>query len=266
MRNIVTVAGTDPLGGAGIAGDLKTIWAHGCHGLMVVSAVVSQNSRGVMGTEAVSSKTLLGQLEAIEADVNIHGMKIGMIYDENNMDCLIDWCTRWNKKLPIVYDPVLRATSGGDLMKHIDLDRVYNLIRCVTLVTPNVHELIQLTGKDIVDETSWLEAGEELARKCRVHVYLKGGHRLHGQEVVDYIIYQKEDVYMAERLVSSRTLTNNTHGTGCALSSSLACHLAKGDDVLQAAREAKAYISMAIGQGYDIGNGYGPIGPVWGGE
>ena len=242
---VLTIAGSDCSGGAGIQADMKTMSALGCYAASVVTAVTVQNTVGVSGVDFVRPETVAAQIRAVMDDIRPVAVKIGMAGDAATM------C--------VVVDPVMVSTSGHVLMPPdaIDAFRRY-LVPLATLLTPNVPEAEVLSGLTVSDEASCHAAGLVIARDSRCPVLIKGGH-FGGQDKVDRLY--AADGRLAEAYATEAVCTPNTHGTGCTLSSAIACFIARGLPLADAVRQAKAYVTEALkaGSGVEIGQGHGPV-------
>lgn len=258
-RRALTIAGSDPSGGAGLQADLKTFSALGCYGTSVVVAVVDENTVGVTGVHPVPVEFVTGQIRSVLDDVGTDAIKIGMLHSSELIVAVRDTLARYDVR-DIVLDPVMVATSGDPLL---EADAVATLraelIPHARVITPNIPEAELLLGHAVSTQSELPDAARELSALCGgVSVFLKAGH-LSDAELID-IFYNAETARVTE-LKSRRLDTPNTHGTGCTLSSALAASLAKGMDLDSAARAAKEYIARAIeaGAAYRIGHGHGPV-------
>lgn len=255
---VLTIAGSDSGGGAGIQADIKAISAMGCYAASAVTAVTVQNTLGVQAVHPVPLDILEGQIEAVLSDIGADAIKIGMLHSSEVVNLVADMLERYRIK-NVVLDPVMVSTSGHRL---IEADAVQvikrRLIPLARVITPNLPEAEVLAGCRIVSESDFDMIARRLSDGGKVSVLLKAGH-LDGDTLVDYL-YNAEDGMMT-RLSSVRVRTKNTHGTGCTLSSAFAAALARGEDLTRAAKSAKAYIEQAIisGAEYRIGNGHGPV-------
>ncbi|MGO3885121.1 MAG: bifunctional hydroxymethylpyrimidine kinase/phosphomethylpyrimidine kinase [Mycetocola sp.] len=263
VPNILSVAGTDPTGGAGIQADLKSIAAHGGYGMSVVTALVAQNTIGVRGVHIPPREFFRDQLVAVSDDVRIDAIKIGMLATTDLVAELNDWLDGQPglADVPIVLDPVMVSTSGHRLLDASAERLVRELCRRCTIVTPNIPELAILA--DTVPAQSWDEAREQaltLSRSAGVVVLVKGGH-LDDALSPDAIVDATGSEPRIVEFVSERISTRNTHGTGCSLSSALATRLGRGEDVTSAFSVVKAWLGEAIRHSGElsVGTGNGPI-------
>jgi hydroxymethylpyrimidine/phosphomethylpyrimidine kinase len=255
---VLTIAGSDSGGGAGIQADLKTFLAHGVHGMSAITAVTVQNSVGVQGFYELPPKAVFEQVEAVATDIGVDAVKTGMLASAAIVEAVADACERF--QLPnLVVDPVAVSRHGDPLLREDAVDALANrLLPLATVATPNLGEVRLLTGVEV-------EAEDDLEAAARaVHglgprwALIKGGH-LRGEDAVDLLW----DGEQAVTLRSPRVDTPNTHGTGCTLASSVAANLAVGLDVITAVRAAKRFVSGAIAGGFPLGKGVGPTDHAW---
>lgn len=257
MRTIVpvlTIAGSDPSGGAGIQADLKTMAAHGVYGMSVITAVTAQNTTGVRSFEAVSPAMVTDQLEMVWTDIPPSAVKTGMLANADIISAISKAFKHFNAK-NLVVDPVMVATSGYQLIADNAIDMIVaELFPLAALITPNVNEAKRLTGTD--DITAQLTALHAMGVS---NVLLKGGDRTEGDHKKDVLSLDNGSKVI---VLGSPTIdTPNTHGTGCTLSAAIAARLALGDDVGCAVKNAKDYIYNAIERGshFKVGHGHGPV-------
>lgn len=255
---VLTIAGSDSGGGAGIQADIKAISAMGCYAASAITAVTVQNTLGVQAVHPVPLDILEGQIEAVLSDIGTDAIKIGMLHSADVVNLVADMLEKYRIK-NVVLDPVMVSTSGHRLIEENAVEVIKaRLIPLARVITPNIPEAEILAGCRIACQADFDETARMLSDDSKVSVLLKAGH-LDGESLVDYF-YNAEDDTMT-RLPSERIRTRNTHGTGCTLSSAFAAALAKGEDLTCAARSAKAYIEQAIisGADYEIGSGHGPV-------
>ena len=253
---ILTIAGSDCSGGAGIQADMKTISALGGYAATAITAVTVQNTLGVSAVYAIPAEIVRGQIEAVMDDLHPVAVKIGMVYEEIAVKVIAD-CLRKYTPEQVVYDPVMVSTSGRKLMEEHAIKVIEReLFPLVSLITPNLNEAEILTGKKITSLEDMKKAAAELAVKYGTHILLKGGH-LEGNEMTD-VLYVDGDIHLYKE---KKIMTRNLHGTGCTLSSSIATYLALGYDVKEAVGKAKAYVSGAIAAAkeQELGHGNGPL-------
>lgn len=255
---VLTIAGSDSGGGAGIQADLKTIAANGCYGMSVITALTAQNTLGVRAIHAVPVDFVQAQLDAVLPDIGCDAVKIGMLFSAELIRTVAEGLQRHGVKR-IVLDPVMVAQSGDKLVQDeaIEALRKY-LIPLAGIITPNLPEASVLLGRDIRTAKEIRLAAVELAGLGCGAVLIKGGHLESGD--CDDCLYLAAEKRMI-LLPGKRVATGNNHGTGCTLSSAIAANIAKGAEVEAAVRRAKVYITAAIeaGAAYKIGNGHGPV-------
>ena len=253
----LTIAGSDSSGGAGIQADLKTFAALGVYGTCAITALTAQNTSGVQAIYKISPEFIVAQIDAVFTDLAVDAVKIGMLFRPESATAVVHALVRHDAR-NIVLDPVMFASSGASLLmpEAIDVLR-YELIPRALVVTPNLPEAAALTGATIArnEEEMEIQAREILSLGSR-SVLIKGGHG-DGADSVDLLIGQGKVV----RMSAKRIATNNTHGTGCTLSSAIAAGLAKGLDLITATQAAKTYVTAAIAaaDGLAIGHGHGPL-------
>ena len=259
-RRVLTIAGSDPSGGAGIQADIKTISACGCFATTAIVAVVDENTIGVTDVHPVPVPFVTGQIRSVLDDIGTDAVKIGMLHSAELICAVRETLDGYPQVTDIVLDPVMVATSGDPLLQADAVDTLRSvLIPRSRVITPNIPEAEILLGSKIDSQESLPEVARELSRRCAgVSVFLKAGH-LSDNRLVD-VFYNAENGKI-QRLESARCDTVNTHGTGCTLSSALASYLALGMDLDTAARAAKNYITAAItaGAAYKIGHGHGSV-------
>ena len=280
MKNynrVLTIAGSDSGGGAGIQADIKAISAMGCYAASAITAITVQNTLGVEAVHAVPLDILEGQIDAVLSDIGADAIKIGMLHSAEVVNLVADKIEKYGIK-NVVLDPVMVSTSGHRLIEESAIEVIKSrLIPLARVITPNIPEAEILAGRTIASEADFPEVAKILSETVlntgsqtgdttqttkHVSVLLKAGH-LTGDDLVDYF-YNAEDGTTTE-LPSKRVYTRNTHGTGCALSSAFAAALAQGEDLTAAATSAKKYIEGAIisGAEYEIGHGHGPVNHFW---
>ena len=256
-RTVLSIAGSDSIGGAGIQADLKTFSALGVYGMTAITALTAQNTQSVLHIMPASEQNLQLQLDAVFTDVVPDAVKIGMLHNEALIEVVIKAIDRYRPR-NIVLDPVMISTSGCAPLspKSVDLLKNELMPRC-NIVTPNLLEAQALAGHKITDIRSLYAAGEELTKLCAA-VLIKGGHS-EGNDVSDYLFEVGKEC--PECYTIRRVDTVNTHGTGCTLSSAIAANLALGYDLHTSVARAKDYISKAISEGADVAFGLnnGPV-------
>ncbi len=259
VPRVLSIAGTDPTGGAGLQADLKSIAASGGYGMAVVTALVAQNTQGVRSVHAPPPEFLREQLDAVSDDVVIDAVKIGMLGDVATIDVVADWLDRVRPPI-VVLDPVMVATSGDRLLAPEAEERLRELVSKADLITPNVPELAVLAGAD--PATDWdgvIAQARDVATRCGVKVLAKGGH-LDGATVWDALV----DPTAAEQirvLSVPRVDTTATHGTGCSLSSAVATRQAATADWFVSIDESKQWLTESLrhGAALQVGQGHGPV-------
>lgn len=255
----LSIAGSDPSGGAGLQADLKTFSALRCYGMTAVVAVVDENTVGVTGVHPIPVDFVKGQIRSCLDDIGADAVKIGMLHSSELIIAVRDTLAPYNIK-NIVLDPVMVATSGDPLLQAEAVETLRTvLIPAVRVITPNIPEAEILLGEKITGSDALPDAARELSQGGRVSVLLKAGHLDDSNIVADVFYNAETDRTSIHR--SQRLDTVNTHGTGCTLSSAVAAYLARGLDLDTAVAAAKAYISGAIASGanYSIGHGHGPV-------
>lgn len=263
VPRVLSIAGTDPTGGAGIQADLKSIAANGGYGMAVVTALVAQNTTGVRSIHVPPVTFLAEQLDAVSDDVEIDAVKIGMLGNAEVVAVVSAWLDRVHPPA-VVLDPVMVATSGDALLDEAALDALRALVARADLVTPNVPELGALLGRP--PATTWdgvLEQARALSAAYDVRVLAKGGH-LEGDEVRDALVdLRASAVGEAEvtELAGPRIRTTSTHGTGCSLSSAVATVRARTGSWRRAVEESRRWLAESIAHGADlrVGRGHGPV-------
>lgn len=260
---VLTIAGSDSCGGAGIQADIKAISANGCYAASAITAVTVQNTSGVQAVHPVPPDILEGQIEAVLSDIGADAVKIGMLHSAEVVKIVADKIKNYSIK-NVVLDPVMVSTSGHRLIEDSAVEVIKKLLLPLArVVTPNVPEAEILIGRTISGEYDFDGVARELADTYGISVLLKAGH-LTGDVLTDYFYNVEDDALTL--LPSKRVDTKNTHGTGCTLSSAFAAALARGEGLTTAAKSAKAYIERAIisGAEYEIGHGYGPVNHFFG--
>jgi hydroxymethylpyrimidine/phosphomethylpyrimidine kinase len=253
----LTIAGSDSSGGAGIQADLKTFAALGVYGASVITALTAQNTNGVSAIHQVPQDFVTAQIDAVFSDLDVKAVKIGMVAQPAIIDAIVVGLARWAPK-HVVLDPVMVATSGDRLLPPDAIEALRTkLIPRASLITPNLPEAAALLNEGVAESEAATESQGKrlLSMGCRA-VLIKGGHG-QGPESIDYLISGNGVIALA----APRVATQNTHGTGCSLSSAIAAGLAKGEEMETAVRHAKAWISAAIAAAdrLGVGHGNGPI-------
>ncbi|WCM95188.1 bifunctional hydroxymethylpyrimidine kinase/phosphomethylpyrimidine kinase [Acidovorax sp. NCPPB 2350] len=255
---VLSIAGSDSGGGAGIQADLKTFAALGCYGMTAITAITAQNTQGVRSIHGVPPAVLRDQIDAVVEDIGVDAVKIGMLHDPEVVEVVADAIRR--HALPhVVLDPVMVATSGDRLIAPETVGVLVSaLFPLAAVVTPNLDEAGMLLGRGIADESAMKAAAQDLLSLGASAVLLKGGH-LPGDALVDVFTLRGEA--QALHLRAARIATRNGHGTGCTLSSAIAAHLALGLGLRESVAQAHAYVQAAIQAGALVrtGRGAGPL-------
>lgn len=254
---VLSIAGSDSGGGAGIQADLKTFSALGCYGMTAITAITAQNTQGVRGIHGIPPEMLKAQIEAVVEDIGVDAVKIGMLHSPEVVNVVAE-AIRAHGLPHVVLDPVMVSTSGHMLIATETVGAmVQELFPLAEVITPNLDEAGWLLGRPVEGIEALDAAADGLLAMGAQAVLLKGGH-LPGDWVVDVLASAGGQ---RERLQSARIATHNGHGTGCTLSSAIASHLALGLPLAQAVQAARSYILGAIAAGADVhtGRGHGPL-------
>ncbi|MEV7340147.1 bifunctional hydroxymethylpyrimidine kinase/phosphomethylpyrimidine kinase [Streptomyces sp. NPDC093544] len=253
---VLTVAGSDSGGGAGIQADLKTMLALGVHGMSVITAVTAQNSLGVQGTWELPVEAVRAQYRSVVDDIGVQAVKTGMLASAELVEAVAELIG--STAAPAVVDPVGISKHGDSLLAASALDSVRTkLLPVATVATPNLDEVAQLTGVRVDSEEGLREAAAAVLTYGPKWVLIKGGH-LPG-DAVDLLTDGTEEHWLRAPRYDNR----HTHGTGCTLASAIACGLAKGESVPEAVAAAKEYVTGAIAAGFALGGGIGPVDHGW---
>ena len=254
--SVLTIAGFDGSGGAGIQADTKTISAHGCYATNVLTALPVQNTQGVQNIYEIPAQAIREQIQSILEDIYPDAIKIGMVHSVELVHIISEELKNYNR--PIVYDPVMVATSGHRLIKEETLEAcIEKLFPLATLITPNLDEASILVNHKIDSAELMLAYGETILNLGCQNLLLKGGH-LQQEKIISYLFQKKQPV---QSYTSQKIETKNTHGSGCTLSSAIACNLALGVSLTQSVQLAQEYVEQAILGSKDltIGKGNGPL-------
>ncbi len=253
MYKVLTIAGSDSSGGAGIQADIKTVTAHGMYAMSAITSLTAQNTLGVFGISDVSPDFLAKQLDCIFEDIFPDAVKIGMVSSAELIEVIAQKLERYKPK-NIVIDPVMVSTSGSRLLsKQAEQVLVSRLLPLGRVITPNIPEAETLCGFNISDEGEMIAAAEKIAGITGGAVLVKGGHMIN--DASDYLL--EDGVGSWYR--SQRINNPNTHGTGCTLSSAIACNLAAGKSLGESIKNAKEFLVGALKSGLDLGHGSGPL-------
>jgi hydroxymethylpyrimidine/phosphomethylpyrimidine kinase len=255
---VLSIAGSDTIGGAGVQADIKSCCAQGVYTMTVITALTAQNTCGVMRVEPVSLEMLRAQLQAVFTDVRPDVVKIGMVPDGMSLRIIADALRTYNAK-SVVVDPVMVSTSGCRLSSE-DYPTLLRerVIPLTTLLTPNLPEAFALTGVQAHTPDEMLALAKRMSADYGIAVLLKGGHLRGMDQLIDVLALPDGNV---EEIYHPYISTPNTHGTGCSLSSAIASRLALGDSLTKAVRTSVSWLSdsIAAGMDYRLGNGHGPI-------
>jgi hydroxymethylpyrimidine/phosphomethylpyrimidine kinase len=253
---VLTIAGFDPSSGAGITADIKTIAAHECFGISCITALTVQSTRGVRRVEGIDPAIIAETLRELVSDFDVKAVHIGMLGNEEVVKVVADFLAE--TQLPhIVLDPILKSSSGADL-----LDRagtrflIERLLPLTNVITPNLDEASILTGTAVTNLDEMRQAAARLHALGAINVVITGGDMAKATELLSFTTARgvEQEVFKADRQVS-----NSTHGTGCAFATSLACHLAHGRGLPEAVLLSKVYVSAAISNAQPLGHGVGPL-------
>lgn len=253
MKRVLTIAGSDCSGGAGIQADLKTMMAHKVYGMSVITALTAQNTTGVYGIVEVEPDFIRQQLDCVFQDIRPDAVKIGMVSDVRIIQAIAEKLREY-EAVNVVVDPVMVATSGSKLLSEdavITLQQ--ELLPLADVITPNVPEAEVLSGIAIHGKEDMVKAAEKIATTVGRSVLIKGGHL---ETCADDLLYTEGKIHWFEAI---RVNNPNTHGTGCTLSSAIASNLALGYSMEESIRSAKQYITGALEDGMNLGMGSGPL-------
>jgi hydroxymethylpyrimidine/phosphomethylpyrimidine kinase len=255
---VLTIAGSDSGGGAGIQADLKTFSAIGCYGMSVITALTAQNTRGVAAIHALPPAFAVEQMDAVLDDIGADAVKIGMLFSAELIEAVAEALKKHGAR-KIVLDPVMVAQSGDKLLQDDAIEAIkVHLMPLADVVTPNIPEASVLCGRRLKQWSDIESAAGNLAQHGSRSILIKGGHADEGKST-DLLFLTHENRFI--RLEADRIKTNNNHGTGCTLSSAIASYMAKGNDIETAVQKAKTFMNQAIAAGarYQIGHGHGPV-------
>ena len=256
---VLSIAGSDSSGGAGIQADLKTFSALGVYGATAITAITAQNTLGVHSQLALTPEIVYEQIIAVIDDIHPQVIKIGMLSNTDIVTAVADALSKYS--IPIILDPVIVSSSGHRLLSIDAIDAIKErLLPMATLLTPNIPEMIALTNMPLASDDEKMRAALWLMNYGINAILLKGGHE-EGETKRDILFIKSKDEIQISYLSSPTINTNNIHGTGCTLSSAIAAFIARGLSLEEAIAKAKEYITDAIRHGADIeiGKGYGPV-------
>ena len=253
MKKVLSIAGSDCSGGAGIQADLKTITAHKMYGMTAITALTAQNTTGVYGVQEATPEFVGMQLDCIMEDIFPDSVKIGMVSSAGIIEAIAEKLKKY-KPQNIVVDPVMISTSGNRLLNDDAMDALMTkLLPLATIITPNIPEAECITNLSIKTKQDMQEAAEKLSEQYDGYILLKGGHLEHSAD--DLLYHRGEATWFS----GIRIHNPNTHGTGCTLSSAIACQLAAGHDVSRSILLAKQYLTDTLKAQLDLGKGSGPL-------
>lgn len=257
MQTVLTIAGTDPTGGAGAQADLKTFTAHGVYGMSIITALVAQNTMGVKDIMNVTPHFLQEQFSCVFEDIVPDAIKIGMVSETSLIDTIVKQLQYYHAQ-HIVVDPVMVSTSGSSLLQEEALQALKeHLIPLASIITPNLSEAQILADCEIHTKEDMIKAAQKVRTWYDGAILIKGGHW--HQHADDLLVLADEIIWLNGEHIENP----NTHGTGCTLSSAIAANLAIGNDLLTSVKLAKAYISGALRANLDLGKGSGPLNHCW---
>lgn len=258
MKTVLTIAGSDCSGGAGIQADIKTITAHKLYAMSAITALTAQNTTGVYGIMEVTADFLEKQLDCVFSDIYPDAVKIGMVSSKALIETIASKLVNENAK-SIVLDPVMISTSGCKLLADDAANAlIEKLIPIATIITPNIPEAEVLSGRKITNVDDMIYAAEKIAQNYDGAILIKGGHQLND---ANDLLYHNGN---AEWFFGERIDNPNTHGTGCTLSSAIASNLAIGNSLSRSISNAKKYISGALKANLNLGKGSGPLNHAFG--
>lgn len=250
MKKILTIAGSDSSGGAGVQADIKTITAHKMYAMSAITALTAQNTKGVSAVSAVSGEFVFAQIKAVFDDIVPDAIKIGMLFNAGIINAVRESLAE-HKAQNIVCDTVMIATSGAKLLEDDAIAALWGLFELSSVITPNAAEASVLSGFQVRDIATQKDAAKAIYERCGTAVLVKGGHL----NATDILWDGAEFSEFKGELIA----TKNTHGTGCTLSAALACALAAGLGLKSSVAHAKEFISKALGWSEQIGQGCGAI-------
>ena len=254
MKKVLSIAGSDCSGGAGIQADIKTITVHKMYAMSAITALTAQNTTGVYGIVDVSPEFVAQQLDCIFTDIRPDAVKIGMVSSSAIINAIADKLIEY-KAVNIVVDPVMVSTSGSRLLKEEALSSLRkNLLPLANVLTPNIPEAVELSGIKICCKDTMRAAAQTIAKTGGMYVLLKGGHF---EDSADDLLVAPDGT--EKWFLSERIDNPNTHGTGCTLSSAIACGLASGLSMEESVASAKVYVTEALKCFLDLGSGRGPL-------
>lgn len=257
MKTVLTIAGSDCSGGAGIQADLKTFAAHDLYGMSVITALTAQNTTGVQEILDVSPDFVASQLDSVFTDIVPDAVKIGMVSRIEIVDVIVAKLKQYSAK-NVVVDPVMVATSGAKLMGNDVISALISkLFPLATVITPNILEAQALSHTSIKNKEEMITASQIIRSFTDVAILVKGGHLSDCAD--DFLLNGEKSSWFTGKRVEN----SNTHGTGCTLSSAIACNLASGHSLEDSIQNAKQYLTCALESGLNLGAGSGPLNHQW---
>jgi hydroxymethylpyrimidine/phosphomethylpyrimidine kinase len=257
---VLTIAGFDPSSGAGITADIKTIAAHGCYGVACITAMTIQSTAGVRRLESIDPSLITDTLEELASDMLIAAVHIGMLGNGRAVRAVADFLNprKGKSKLPnVVLDPILKSSSGATLLDGGGLKlMIDSLLPLADVVTPNIDEAAVLTGQAVTNLEEMRTAAHRLHEMGAAAAVITGGHL---DKAIDLLSFTSKRGIEQEVFKAERQRSNSTHGTGCAFSTAVACHLALDRGLPEATLLAKTYVTAAISAGHPLGRGVGPV-------
>lgn len=253
MEKVLTIAGSDCSGGAGIQADIKTMVSNKVYGMSVITALTAQNTKGVMAIEDVSAKFVKEQIDSVFQDIEPDAIKIGMVSNSGIANIIVERLSFYNAK-NIVVDPVMVSTSGSKLMSDEAIEIIKTkLIPLATIITPNIKEAEVLSGFKINSKEDMEKSAILISEYYNGAILIKGGHL---KDTADDLLFINNEYIW---ILGKRIVNNNTHGTGCTLSSAIACNLAKNKGIIDSVKLSKTYINRALEMKLNLGKCSGPL-------
>lgn len=253
MKTVLTIAGSDSIGGAGIQADIKTISANGCYAMSVITSVTAQNTTGVTGIHDIPPEFILRQLEAVFDDITPDAVKIGMLSNKEIINIIAGFLKKRNA-VNVVADTVMVSTSGHRLLAEDAVSALTeSIFPLACIITPNIPEAEILSDMEIKSTEQMVKSAEKISEKFGGNVLIKGGHL--ESTAADLLYANGVQIWFETERINNP----NTHGTGCTLSSAISSNLAKGLDIKESVKLAKDYVTGAIKDGLDLGKGRGPL-------
>jgi hydroxymethylpyrimidine/phosphomethylpyrimidine kinase len=257
---VLTIAGFDPSSGAGVTADIKTIAAHGCYGVACITALTVQSTVGVRRVEAIEPDLVTETLEELASDLPIAAIHIGMLGSGKVVKAVADFLGQRSEKAKsqnVVLDPILKSSSGAALLDVLGIEiMIEKLLPLADVITPNLDEAAALTGFKVTNLDEMRAAAAKLHDMGSTAVVVTGGHL---DKAIDLLSFTTKHGVQEEVFKAERQQSNSTHGTGCAFSTAIACHLALDRGLAEATLLAKTYVGAAIAAGHPLGNGTGPV-------